>query len=92
MFYECTERIYQCKDCENIGEPVDCKKCAGGKGWPCKADKNGQHIHPQMRQCTDFKIKLDLTYPERENDAPKHLDKETMQMTTTFRRKTKKNR
>lgn len=46
-----------CVDCINLGEAVECTDCADGKGWPCKIDKNGQHVHPDMCACVDFKSK-----------------------------------
>lgn len=44
----------QCKDCGNLGEKVECGMCRGKQGWKCKADPNGQHVHPEMGACIDF--------------------------------------
>jgi hypothetical protein len=44
----------QCRDCGNLEEMVGCNECPDGYGWPCKVDKKGQHVHPDMTNCRDF--------------------------------------
>lgn len=48
------EEKKRCKDCGNLGEPVECDECAGGVGYPCKADGHGQHVHPDMGACIEY--------------------------------------
>lgn len=44
-----------CGDCELLGEPIACSCCRDGTGWPCHADGHGQHVHPGMGVCVDYK-------------------------------------
>lgn len=57
MYDDNGELKYQCVDCENLGDKIECKGCPNGVAWPCKADKKSQHVHPEMGSCTDFKIR-----------------------------------
>lgn len=54
LTFKCLVQI-KCKDCENLGEMVECGMCMGKQGWPCKVDPHGQHVHPNMGACVDFK-------------------------------------
>lgn len=46
---------HSCGTCGHLGPPVNCRRCAGGKGRPCGIDKHGQHVHPDMAACRQWK-------------------------------------
>jgi hypothetical protein len=37
--------------------PRNCTHCVGGTGWPCKIDKDGTHVHPDMAACRQWEAR-----------------------------------